>query len=276
MGFSPVFVRIAEVDAFASAFWRVVFALPVLLAWAFLEVRKNAKRFSLKVNLPAILAGIFFAGDLAFWHLSILNTSMANATFLVCLASVWVALLSSFFLGEKPSRVMITGLGICVVGMVLLIHSSLRLEPERLIGDIYGLITSVFLGLYFIAIRAGRKTSQSGELFFVSTCVTAIVLLAVALIMGGNFFPETSKGWASLVSLGVLTHAGGQGLVTAAMGVLTAMFSSLVIFIEAIAAAAFGWWLFDEKLDAIQLAGGFLILVGVWISKPSDKTQPQS
>ena len=33
MGFSPVFVRMAEVDAHASAFWRILFALPFLYAW---------------------------------------------------------------------------------------------------------------------------------------------------------------------------------------------------------------------------------------------------
>ena len=99
MGFSPVFVREAEVGAFASAFWRVFFALPVLFAWSRLEKRSEARPSSMSV--PAFLAGIFFAGDLVFWHLSILHTTMANATFMACLSPVWVAVLSPYILAGE-------------------------------------------------------------------------------------------------------------------------------------------------------------------------------
>ena len=269
MGFSPVFVREAEVGAFASAFWRVLFALPVLFLWAMWEAKNNATQLSIKISRPALLAGILFAGDLGFWHLSILNTTMANATFLVGLAPVWVILFSNLLLKEKPPNNAFLGIVICLAGMALLINASFRVEPERLIGDLYGVITSLFLGFYFIAIRTGTRTTNNSTLFLGSTLVTTLVLFVTALISKGQFFPETERGWASLVSLGVLTHAGGQGLLTVAIAALTAAFSSLVIFIEAIAATFFGWLLFDEKMDFIQLIGCTLILLGIWVSRPT-------
>ncbi|KAG1702854.1 Pyruvate kinase [Nymphon striatum] len=61
MGFSPVFVREAEVGAFASAFWRVMFALPLLLLWALWEAKNTSSKLSLQFSKPAILAGILFA-----------------------------------------------------------------------------------------------------------------------------------------------------------------------------------------------------------------------
>lgn len=268
MGFSPVFVREAEVGAFASAFWRVLFALPMLVCWAMYEAQKNNTPMRLKLTLAGILAGLFFSGDLVFWHLAILNTTMANATFMVCLAPVWVVLFSRFFLGEIIGKNAVIGLLVCIMGLGLLINSSFQIDPARLLGDIYGLITSVFLGLYFVAMRFGRRSDAGGNLFLVSTIVTCIVLFVAALLSGDQMFPETAKGYASLVSLGVLTHAGGQGLVTIAIGSLTAIFSSLVIFIEAIAAALFGWMIFNEAMSPLQLLGGSLILAGVWHSKP--------
>lgn len=267
MGFSPVFVREAEVGAFASAFWRVLFALPLLFAWYYWE-RKPNQPLSWRMEKSAIAAGILFAGDLTFWHLSILNTTMANATFTVCLSVVWVALFSNLLLGEKIYKRAWIGLFICLAGLALLVQSSLSVNPQRLIGDIYGIITSVFLGLYFIAMRAGRKTKKSGELFLTSTLVTCLVLFLVAIFSGDTLTPQTTKGWFSLFSLGVFTHAGGQGLVTIALGSLSAMFSSLVIFIEALAAAVFGWWLFDEAMTSSQLIGGLLIMMGVWLARP--------
>lgn len=268
MGISPIFVRTAETSSFVSAFWRVVFALPFLAVWAAMESRKNGLKIRANFTGPSILAGLLFAGDLTFWHLSILNTTMANATFMGCLAPVWVVLLSKFTIKEQTPLRAIGGLGLCLIGLGLLISASLQFNPARLIGDIYGLITSVFLGLYFLAMRAARTTQSSGNLFFSSTCVTAICLFAVALVMDPNFFPDTIKGWASLFALGAFTHAGGQGLVTLSLGSLTAMFSSLVIYIEAIAAAIAGWIFFDERLGPAELAGGALILAGVWFARP--------
>lgn len=266
MGFSPVFVREAEVGAFASAFWRVLFALPALWIWATMERQKAGSVFSF--TRPAILAGVFFSGDLIFWHLAILNTTMANATFMVCVAPVWVAAASPLLLGEKTDARALLGLATCLGGLALLIGSSLQIDPGRLIGDVYGLITSFFLGFYFVAMRFGRRTCSSGQLFFSSTVVTTAILLIVAVIAGGALYPVSVDGWLSLASLGLITHAGGQGLVTFAIGTLSAVFSSLVIFVEAIAAAFFGWLLFSEGMAPMQWAGSALILFGVWLSRP--------
>src|SRR5215217_7288870 len=78
MGVSPIFVRYASADVgpFASAFWRVAFALPVLYAWMRIEEASapsgpQRDRF----GRGTILAGLAFAGDLCFWHLAILNTT---------------------------------------------------------------------------------------------------------------------------------------------------------------------------------------------------------
>jgi drug/metabolite transporter (DMT)-like permease len=46
------------------------------------------------------------------------------------------------------------------------------------------------------------------------------------------------------------------------------VFSSLVIFLEAIAAALFGWLILAEALTPIQGLGGALILVGIWAARP--------
>ncbi len=44
MGASPIFVRLAEVGPFASAFWRVALALPALYAWMIYENHTDGLR----------------------------------------------------------------------------------------------------------------------------------------------------------------------------------------------------------------------------------------
>jgi drug/metabolite transporter (DMT)-like permease len=91
MGASVLFVRWADVGPYASAFWRVFLALPFLWLWMRLDTRPmGATRLW---SDPAVwLAGAFFTGDLFFWHLAILGTTVANATFLATTAPIWVAL----------------------------------------------------------------------------------------------------------------------------------------------------------------------------------------
>ena len=78
-------------------------------------------------------------------------------------------------------------------------------------------------------------------------------------------------GVMALLALGFISHSGGQGLLSVALGSLSATFSSLVIFVEALAAAILGWLVFDEYLTIVQFAGAMLILLGIWIARPKGR-----
>jgi drug/metabolite transporter (DMT)-like permease len=56
-------------------------------------------------------------------------------------------------------------------------------------------------------------------------------------------WPATLIGISPLAALALVSHAGGQGLLAYALGHLPAAFSALVIFLEAVAAAFFGWFI---------------------------------
>jgi drug/metabolite transporter (DMT)-like permease len=101
-----------------------------------------------------------------------------------------------------------------------------------------------------------------------STVITAIVLAAVAWWFENAWVPATLGGIAALVAMASVSHVGGQGLLAYALGHLPAAFSSLVIFLEAVAGALFGWIFFSETLGVWQIAGGFAILAGIWVARP--------
>ncbi len=64
MGISPIFVRFADVGPFASAFWRVSAALPLLWAWAAWETRRRGERLSatFRFDRAIVLTGLTFGG----------------------------------------------------------------------------------------------------------------------------------------------------------------------------------------------------------------------
>jgi len=269
MGMSPLFVRFAAeagVGPYASAFWRVFLALPFLWIWARVEEGGGPVRPTFRK--PMIWAGLLFSGDLFFWHLSILGTSIANATFLSTTAPVWVLLVSVVVLKEKVGPATLGGLALCLLGGSSLIGDTLSLAPERLLGDLFGLLTAVFFGLYFFGIKYARDLSGAGRSTFAASAVASLVLLLVALATRDQLIPTTLKGAASLLLMAMVSQAFGQGLLSVALGRLPTVFSALVIFLEAVAAAALGWIVLDETLSPLQWLGGGLILCGIFIARP--------
>jgi drug/metabolite transporter (DMT)-like permease len=268
MGISPVFVRFAEVGPFTSAFWRVGLALPALWLWSYLERPAEPVRPDASARISVVFAGLLFAGDLSFWHLAILHTSVANATFLATLAPVWVVLGSGLFLGESVDQKVFFGLALCLVGAAALIGDTWSINPGRLDGDFYGIATSFFFGAYFLAVRRARRIYGAGRTLFLSSVVTALVLLVEAVLIEDMMWPPTLFGVAALLAMALISHAGGQGLLAFALGHLPAAFSSLVIFLEAIAAAFFGWLFLGEPVGLIQLAGAIAIFAGITVARP--------
>jgi drug/metabolite transporter (DMT)-like permease len=80
--------------------------------------------------------------------------------------------------------------------------------------------------------------------------------------------PRSPQGWGVLLALALVSHAGGQGLLSVALGRLPTVFSSLVLFVEALAAAGFAWMLQGEPVSLVQAIGGAVILGGIWIARP--------
>ena len=266
MGASPIFVRLADVGPFTSAFWRVALALPLLYAW--MRLAEGSETPGARFSRPAILSGLAFAGDLFFWHLAIVHTSVANATFFATCAPIWVVLFGWLLFRERATANVLAGLGLCLMGGAALLAQSYQLEPAGALGDLYGIATGVFFGLYFLAVQAARKTLSAARLTFEATVVTAAILFAVAACAERSMLPQTLRGLAALLAMAWISHTGGQGLLSVALGRLPAAFSSLVIFLEAIAAAGFGWLILGEPVSAVQALGGLAILAGVWVARP--------
>jgi drug/metabolite transporter (DMT)-like permease len=270
LGFSAIFVRLAAAEGigpFASAFWRVALSLPVLYGW--MRVEEAGERRPQQVfGRASLLAGLAFAGDLFFWHLAIMNTTVANATFFATTAPVFVVLITWLVLRRSVARTTVLGLVLCLLGGVALVGASVQLDRGHVRGDIEGVATAFFFGLYFLFVARARDGAGAGRVTFEASAVTSVVLLPMAYALEPRLLPETAAGWLALLGLAWLSHAGGQGLLSVALGRLPATFSSLVIFLEAVATAAFGWIILGERVTVVQAFGGALILFGLYVARP--------
>lgn len=274
IGASPIFVRLADVGPFASAFWRVALALPALWAWHIWETRQVSVRPALRgwaAWKPMIPAGLFFAGDLIFWHLSIQHTTVANATLFANFSAIVVAVGAWLLLGERITRMFVIGLIVAIGGMSLLVGASFEIDPSHVVGDVYGMITAFFFGSYVLSVRSVRSRVAAATLMFRSGLITAAALLVITLVMGNGLLPGSLTGWLTLLGLALFSHAAGQGFLAYALGHVPAALSSLVILIEPLAAAILGWLVLSEVITPLQAIGGVVILVGIFVARHQRK-----
>ena len=126
-------------------------------------------------------------------------------------------------------------------------------------------------------VTSGPFRFSRNPIYVAYALFTAAILLVVALAFEERILPASGQGVVMLLCLALLSHAGGQGLLTYALGHLPAAFSSIVILIEGVAAAVFGWLILDERLTLLQFIGCFAIFAGIYIARPRRaKASPQS
>jgi len=265
---SPIWVRVSEVGPTMSAFWRVALAVPAL--WLLVPLvgassTRPAQRVPWKLYA---MAGIAFAGDLAFWHWSIQFTSVANSTLLANLASIFVTLAAWVLWRQRPTRLFLLGLAAALLGVGLLVSTSVAFSPTALAGDALGVITAMFYAWYLLAVKGIRDRGAGVlRLMAITTTITACLLLPVALASGEALFPGTALGWWKLLGLALISHAAGQGLIAYALAHLPAAFSSVSLLVQPVMAAVFAWLLLAEPLVGLQVAGGVVVLVGIYLAR---------
>ncbi|WP_295194178.1 DMT family transporter, partial [uncultured Brevundimonas sp.] len=206
LGLAPILVRLTETGPAAAGFWRFLFALPLL---TILAAREPGG-----VGGPskwALLAGLFFALDLSFWHYGIVMTSVANATVLCNLTPVVVTLFGWFVLKERPHRLFILALALAMGGAFAMAAGADGGQGTNpMLGDLFSLSVAVWYSGYFLAVQAARRTAGAMRVTFWATLLGAPLLLIVALALGEAVIPAGPAGWAACVAMGVM-HVFGQG-----------------------------------------------------------------
>jgi len=270
---APLFVRVSETGPIATAFWRIALALPLLWAWSAIEQRGNLVASFAAERRLIIAAGLFFAGDLAVWHWSILLTSVANATLLANLAPIFVTLAVWALFSRRPTAMFLAGLSTALAGVAVLIGRDFHLGEKALAGDALGVITAMFYAAYQLTITRLRSHMATSSIMAWSGIFMAVPLLALALVTGEQVVPLTMSGWVKLAALAVIAQVAGQSLIAYAMAHLPATFSSVGLLLQPVMAAFYAWILLGETLGWLEIAGGVAVLIGIRIAHQAEVTR---
>jgi len=270
IGFSGVFVRLADVGPAAAGFWRMIFALPALAAWMALEQRRPVTGGVRPSALgPILLAGVAFGFDVVLYNASLQFTTIANASLLGNLAPVGVVLGGWLLFGERPTRRILGALMLALSGALMLVlprfgsANAAAVAPNGPLGDALAVGAAFAYSGYILAIRRARDHADAGRISLISSAVCAVFCLGAALAMGETILPQSLQGWLAVIALGLVSHALGQGLITLSLGSYGASAASLVMVWPALVSVLAAWALFAEQPSPAQAFGGVAILAAV-------------
>lgn len=274
---SAIFVRLSEVGPLATGMYRMALALP--LFWAMMAreghrgddqdrpVSKSGLPLSRRDIWLAIVAGLFYAADLASWHISIGLTSVANAATLGNTAPVFVAIASFVLFKERLSGVFLSGLALAMVGAGVLVAGSFTVSSSTVIGDLLSILTAVFYAGYFLTIARIRKRVSTAAIMAISGLTCTVILAPAAWLLGEQFIPVTALGWVWLFGLAYVCQLGGQTLIINALAYLPASFGAVALLVQPVGTAIIGWFVLAEAVSWDKAIGIAAILGGIWLAR---------
>jgi len=268
ISFSGIFYLNAAVSPSTGAVYRALFGLPLLALVAFAERRRSGPLPRRTVRLAAI-AGLFFAGDLLFWHHAIeavgagLATVLGNLQVLVVGFVAWVAL------GERPSRGTLVALPIVLVGVVCIsgVVGSGAYGADPTLGVMLGLLAAFCYAGYLLIIRlSGRDQRRPAGPVAIGTLVTALAAIAVG-VAGGDLDPTPGTGSLAWLALyGVTSQSLGYLLIAISLPRLPAVIVSIILLAQPVITVALAMILLGEAPSSAQLVGVGLVIGGIAIA----------
>ena len=218
----------------------------------------------------AALAGLFFASDLAFWHLGIVRTTLANATLLSNAASFLLPVWGIVVLRQRPGPKSLAAIGCALAGTLLLIGRSADVSTVHLLGDLACLAAAVLYTGYLIVIERLRGRVAALPLLALATGFGAVALLPVALLMPGRFWPGD---WTWVVLLAFGSQVIGQGLIVFAVGHLRPIVVGLTLLVQPGISATIGLLRFGEAPGLAEIGGAALVVVALVLVRLPERRQ---
>lgn len=266
LAFAPIFVRLADTSPAASAFWRMALAAPVLWLWVALSPQRTTDDAPTPWSL-LILAGAFFAADVAALHEAIRLTSVANASLELNLAPLFVTLGAWLLFRQRVSRLFLAALIITLAGAAMTIGPNIHASSAALTGDALGVLAGLFYACYMLTMKPLTTSVSTARIMAVNTTAAAILLAPYALMSGGAWLPQGGAGWMVLAGLAVGVHVVGQSLVAYGFAQLPAQLSSVNLLLQPVFAALYAWTLLGEAMMPLQMTGGLVVLLGIYLAK---------
>ena len=281
-GLSFVATKVA-LESFTT--FTLVFGRFSLAACAFVVVlaRRGFPDFTRKEHLKVFAVAVFEPGlYFIFETIGLQHTTAPKAALIISTIPIVVMALSALLLDERIYPACLVGMVTSIVGITVVVtgaHDFSWTLGGQLIGDllIFGAVISAALYMVLARDLGGRHSAVE---------ITGMQIIYGAILYGPAFISELpSVKWAEVMSyrsLGALVFLTLFATIIAFLCYNYALTkipaTKAAVFINGIPlVTALGAWIFlGEILTLVQLAGGVLVLIGVFLANfPTARAVPK-
>jgi len=267
MSYAGPIIRFSSAPALVIAGWRLTFSVAfIALVLAFRRHAWRGVRLNGREWLQAVTAGLLLAAHFWSWIASLSLTTVSSSVVLVSTQPIFVALLSTVFLGERATGRQWLGIAIAVTGAAVIGWGDFGRGSSALAGDLLATAGAIFVSGYYVI---GRNLRQKLDLWLYIGIVYGVA--AAAFMLLGGLHPNVALtgypagDWLIFAALAAGPMMLGHTGVNYALRYLRAYVANLALLGEPIGATVIAWLLpgIHEVPGPQTLAGAGLILGGI-------------
>jgi drug/metabolite transporter (DMT)-like permease len=207
--------------------------------------------------------GVVLAAGYLFQTTGLLFTTPTNSGLITGLFVVFAPLADRLLFGANVSRQVVLAVALSLLGMVLLAGGG----PEGANwGDLLTLLCAAALGLHIALLSRYAASHDAGAL-----TLAQILSIALLFVIVWPFFAPVSlptpEVWVALLVTGLLASAGAFLVQTTVQQHIPAARTAIILTMEPVFAALFGYWLAGDRLVAVQIFGALMILSALVIGE---------
>ncbi|MEM9202695.1 MAG: DMT family transporter [Actinomycetota bacterium] len=249
------FVRLADVDGWTMAFLVSVLSLPLQLALQrFVEGGDPVARLRASPRGLATVGVLSGISQVCF-VLAVTRTDVANVVVIVASSPIMAAVVGRLFFGEGTSRRTWTAILITVVGVVIVVSSSIG-EPN-LSGDLLAMVAVLAFSTNMNVWRRHREQSR-----FVGLSLAAFVTIVIT-VWFADPFGHSATVYLAAAGMGLVFNPLGRLCHTTAPRYAPASEVALFTPVETLAATTWAWIAFNEQPTVQTFVGGAVIVLGL-------------
>lgn len=269
---SSVLIKLCPAPPFVISTWRLLIAASVYLAIARLRRRPVWRFFTPSLRRWGLLSGLFLAIHFLSWISSLRYTSVASSIVIVSTFPVFVVLGSWLILHERPSRLTTAGMVVALAGSVIVGLRAGSGGESQLLGNLLALAGAVSVSGYYLIGRRMRGDMDTVRYVSFVYSTAAVVALAATLASGERLIGYDGRTWVLLLAIALLPQVIGHTSLNWALKHYSATTVSILTLAEPIGATLLAFFILHESLDAMVMAGGAIILIGVALTVSGEKS----
>lgn len=216
-----------------------------------------------------VICGLALFAASSLQQIGLVYTDAGKAGFLTAMYIVFVPFLG-LFLGQKPGRNALLSLIPAIVGLYLLSCTSVSGINK---GDVLLLLCAVAFSVQILLIDRHCAGLDGLKLNCIQALVAAVLSVPWALLTETVDASRIASCWLPLGYAGVLSMGVAYTLQIVGQKRVAPSAAALLMSLESVFAALFGWLLLHETMTRAEVLGCVLVFAAVMISQLPEKKE---